>query len=323
MMQSICVRTALTLCAIAASSPSQATITFQFNYLDSGVGFNDPTFGAQRKAALEEAAGYYASAFSTYNATLSFDVMGTDTGNTLASAGSNFGSYVEGFGGAEVIRNKVLNGTDLNGSAADGTVNANFTDQVWEFDVNTAPTSPEYDWYSTIFHEFAHAFGFASGIVTDGTVSGTDDGYGSLGNGSWAAFDEFLTDKDGNSVFSGNDLNEANYVDLLTGGASPGAGLFFNSADAGQLIGLYSPTSFEEGSSGSHLDDENAALAGMMMLSATDDGLGTRVFSDLELSIFRDLGYASVSQIVIPEPTSLLFIVAGFGFVATRRSQQL
>lgn len=307
---------------------ASADITFSFNYNDAaGTGFNaNGAVGQQRRDALELAANNFSTAFSSYNANLVFDVDGTATGDTLAAAGSSGDSnFNAGFGVGEVIRNKILSGTDLNGSAADGSVTVNFASVAWQLEVNASVSSSQFDWYSTMYHEFAHSVGFASGIQTDSSGMNATDAFGTTGaqDGSWGAFDAFLTDSAGNSVFSGFDLNEATYESLLTGGASPGNGLFFNSADAGQLIGLYTPTTFEEGSSGSHLDDENSALAGFMMLAATGEGPSARQFNDLELSMFRDIGYANVAQIsAVPEPSSagLVALVLGITVLRRRRS---
>jgi hypothetical protein len=62
-------------------------------------------------------------------------------------------------------------------------------------------------------------------------------------------------------------------------------------ANGGKPVGLFSPTVWEDGSSGSHLDDENPALSGRLMLSAFDVGPYTRELTDVERAILIDLGY--------------------------------
>lgn len=314
------------LTCVVVFSLSQAAlggITFNFNYTDPiGQGFNAAgSTGMERRDALELAAMNFATAFSSYTAMIDMDVDGTATGSTLAAAGDAGGtSFSPGFGLNEVIRNKVLNSTDPNLGAADGTVTVNFAIP-WELDINGTVNPPgpgeEFDWYSTMYHEFAHAFGFSSAIQTDMSGMNATDAWGTVGanNGEFGAFDQFLTNNLGASVFdSGSDLNEATYESLLTGGDSPSAGLFFNgsnatAANASLPVGLYSPTTYEEGSSGSHLDDNNLALAGSMMLAATGAGPSARTFSNIELGIFKDIGYSNVTQISpIPEPSSFLFL---------------
>lgn len=315
---------------VALSPMARAGIVISFNYNDpTGQGFNDITLGPTRRTALQAAANNFATAFSSYTGSIVMDVDGTATGSTLASAGDRGGpTFSPGFGNNEVIRNKLLNGADINGGTSDGTVNVNFASVDWQLDINTTPTGGAFDWYSTMYHEFAHAFGFSSGIQTNSAGTGASDPFGTTGanNGDFAAFDEFLADTAGNSVFdSGSDLNETEYESLLTGGASPTNGLFFNGANAmaandGNPVGLFSPTTFAEGSSGSHLDDENAALANSMMLAATGAGPSARLFSDIELGIFRDIGYTNIQQIsAVPEPgCGVLLLIASVGMLRRR-----
>lgn len=295
-------------------SPVGAQLTFTFNYTDSaGVGFNDASTGTARKSAIELAGMNFASAFSAYDANIVLDVSGGDTGDTLMSASGNFEDFPSiGFGLDEVILNKVLTGTDLNGSTSDGFVNVNFESVDWQLDINATPGGNQFDWYSTAYHEFAHAFGYASAIQTEGTVATTNDGYGDYdpnGDGAWGAFDQFLTDSAGVSVFDSSfpaDLDEQRYVSLLKGGSSAaGNGLFFSSPSTGQRYGLYSPAIFEQGSSGSHLDDENNGLAGELMLAAADSGPSARTFSAIDQAILKDIGYTNVGQIGTTPPTVL------------------
>ena len=91
--------------------------------------------------------------------------------------------------------------------------------------------------------------------------------------------------------------------------------------DGGSPVGLYTPNPIGEGSSISHLDDDNPAFAGSMMLQATDEGPSARTFSNIELAILRDLGYTQISQIVpIPEPATAMLALLGFAvFVSACR----
>ena len=162
-------RTGLALVLVLAVSETLlADLIFQFNYNDPvGQGFNDTTQGAARRAALEVAGAGFATAFSSYNATIVMDVEGTATGGFLAAAGSEVdGAFAAGFGNNEVIRNKILAGNDLNGGFRDGVVIVNFATVDWQLDINTTPSGAEFDWYSTMYHEFTHAMGFSSGIFT-------------------------------------------------------------------------------------------------------------------------------------------------------------
>lgn len=318
--------TALLTCLITGSY-ANAGITFSFNFLDAaGTGFNDATHGADRRAALETAGTAFSSLFASHftnSGTVVLDVTGSDdsSSGTLASAGSNLiDPGVAGFGGSEVIRTKLQGGSDLNGLDADGSVNVNFG-QPWQLAIGTTPSASEFDFYSTLYHEFSHALGFASMISQSGAPI-----FGTKSAGTWGAFDQYLTDVSGNHVIDSSTfgLNQSTWDAASVGGTSPAAGLFFSgayamAANGGNRVGIYSPTTWVDGSSGSHLDDDNPALAGMMMLSASDKGPYARSFSNIEVGVFRDLGY-TVSA--VPEPETYALMIAGLlmlGFVAKRR----
>ena len=113
-------------------------------------------------------------------------------------------------------------------------------------------------------------------------------------------------------------INQTAWDSASVGGTSPGAGLFFNGANAvaangGNLVGIYSPTTWEGGSSGSHIDTDNPAYAGMMMLHATSTGPGARDYSAVEIGMLRDLGYTLAAP--IPEPGTYGLMLAGLGLV--------
>lgn len=306
-----------------------AAVTFQFNYTDAaGTGFNDVALGQARRDALQLAADSFASSLTGYTATVVLDVTGTATGGTLAFAGSNSAANPNaGFGNVAVVRNKILsNGaTDLNGGGSDGVVGVNFGFN-WILDQNATVDggNNEWDWYSTMYHEFAHAIGFSSGVFTDGNGLNPTDGFGLDQGGSWNKFDEFLQDVNGNLIDGNFDLDAAAYEAALVGGPSPAGGLFFNGPTSG-LAGLYTPNPFEQGSSGSHLDDQNPMLAGLMMLAQTGAGPSARIFSALELNMLKDIGYDMIAQITpVPIPAAILLFATGLGLLGFgKRRRQL
>ena len=323
--------TAALLIGLGLAPAANAAISFEFNYLDAaGFGFNDATNGTARKNALETSALQFSNLFSsifTESGTLTMDVTGSDdsSSSTLASAGSALvlsGSAPAGFNIGEVVRAKLQTGTDLNDGDADGTVNVNFG-QPWELDLTATPSDSQYDFYSTMYHEFFHALGFASSMSQDGSPV-----FGDKSAGNWVAFDQFIVDKNGNPVIDPSSfaLNQSTWDAASVGGASPADGLFFNgsfavAANGGQPLGLYSPNPWEGGSSSAHLDDQNPALAGLMMLAATDTGPGARTLSAVEIGVLRDIGYTVAA---VPEPESYAMMLAGLamlGAIAKRRTR--
>ena len=182
---------------LAASPASHAQLTFSFDYSlnTPGVGFDDPDTGAANRAALEGAASGFASLFGSHFGNSGNIVLQATSSNaatsTLASAGSNIlDPGIAGFGLGEVIRNKLVNGVDLNGADADGTVDINFHHD-WQLGFGNAVLPGEFDFYSTAYHEFTHALGFSS------VISQAGDSW-SLGRlaGDWAKYDEFLIGAD-------------------------------------------------------------------------------------------------------------------------------
>ena len=318
---------ALLVSGLTVGSAAQAAITFQFNFLDSaGTGFNDATTGNARQAALTEAASMYSTLFGQYftnSGTIVLDATATNNplSSNLASAGSEvvlFGSTPSGFNLDEVVRTKLQTGFDANGASADGSVDVNFG-RPWQLDAGATVTNGQYDFYSTVFHEFTHALGFSSLISQNGT--------GLFNTKHWAVYDQFLVDKNGNPVIDHTTfaIDSAIWNTASVGGTSPDAGIFFNGANAvaangGELVGLYSPTTWSDGSSVSHIDTDNPAYDGMMMLHARGTGPDARNFSSIEVGMLQDLGYTPVS--VVPEPESFALMLAGLGVLGLVRRRR-
>ena len=267
---------------------ANAQLAFQFNFKDSGAGFNDPTPGAARLSAFKSAGQSLSQQLPIGRAvTITFDVNSNTTDNdTLASAGSGIVSLDNGFT-PSIAHKKVLNGTDGNGDDADGEITWNLFHD-WDLDNDIGPDS--FDFVSTAMHEILHATGFSGATASNGTgyfeeTSGTPD--------AWAPFDKFLVNNSGTRVIDEQFQFRPAELGALAGGSS----LFFNGTNAlaannGQPVVIYSPTPWEDGSSANHTDDPTYvdALA-LLMTSAFDTGPGVRTLSQIELGILKDLGY--------------------------------
>jgi hypothetical protein len=219
----------------------------------------------------------------------------------LASAGSDLTSDEDGFF-PTVVQNKILTGTDSNGTAADGTIDWNFG-YAWGYN---SVAGGQYDFQSTATHELLHTFGFIS--VVDSAGNNTVP--------NWTAFDEHIVTSNGTSVFNGSTWNTA-YNSRLTGGSG---GLYFGGANAvaayGGPVPLYTPNPWESGSSMSHLDDDTfTGVLEKLMNASSDTGVGVRILSPVEIAIMKDLGYTMVSQ---SAAGGVLFI----GMMLIRRRKQ-
>jgi len=283
------------LALLASGSLALGDVTFVFDYSGS-TEFNDPTLGAARRTALEDAAGKLGRVFA-HTQTVNIEVLSVnDAGQGfLASAYTDYAEPDLSFFGywEGVMMNRILTGVDGNGGLADGGVEVNFG-YTWDLDDDVSPGA--FDFKSTIIHELVHAAGFLSGIQE----SGADYWGDPLGDPSvWDVFDDYLCDSSGTPLIDDStfELNVPLWNTVRTGGASPGSGLFFNgpmamAANGGQPVGLYSPPSWEEGSSGSHLDDQNPAQDGSIMLAALAPGKYRRSLTDIERGILMDIGFS-------------------------------
>jgi hypothetical protein len=298
--------------------PSQAGIMFNFDYSGNaaGVGFEDVVEGASRKAALDTAGNLFSDLFGSYfsdSATLDIAVTSSDNSGsgTLASAGSNYVSACPVSGGCvvtEVVKTKLQTGIDANGAATDGNVDVNWGWD-WQLDSNTPADfgADEFDFFAAIFHELTHALGFSSVIFEDGSGLFIDE---------WASFDLFLQDNNGESVVTDTFFIDHSAWDAASVGGTDD-GLFFGGANAmaangGNAVEIYSPTTWEEGSSGSHLD--KAVFTTDMMKHDRDYGPETRTYSAVDVGILTDIGYtrnATTVSVSVPEPGTLGLVLVG------------
>lgn len=304
---------------MAFASNALATVMIDYDF----AGGN---WTSQRQTAMNTAASAFSTMFGSHfsnsgSITLTATAFDDSSSGILAGAGSQIADPgpAGSFGGGEVIRNKLQGGGDLNGAAADGSVTVNFSNFPLLGLNDTVPSGTGvFDFYSTLFHEFTHALGFASSLneAGDPYLGDAHDG-----NGVWATFDKFLVDGNGNRVVSnGYVLQDSIWNTAKDGGSS----MYFNGANAvqangGDLVNLYSPTTWSNGSSISHLDDDSPYLAGMMMLSATNDGPSARDYSNIEVGMLRDLGYTPVA---VPEPAASVLILSALGVVGSWRARR-
>lgn len=309
--------------AAMTAMPSQAGIVFNFDYSNNtaGVGFLDSSEGVARQAALDTAGNMFSNMFGGYfsdSATLDIGVTSTDdsTSDTLASAGSNLVSACPVSGGCvitEVVKTKLQTGVDANGTALDGNVDVNWGWD-WQIDPNTPAdaTASEFDFFAALFHELTHALGFSSLIDKDGVGFFNDE---------WSTFDTFLQDASGAKVVTDTFfINQPAWDAASVGGT--GNGLFFGGANAvaangGNAVGIYSPTTWAEGSSGSHVD--GAPFPTDMMKYDRGYGPETRDYSAIDVGILTDIGYTRVASTSVPESSTLGLGLLGLAGLFLRR----
>jgi len=286
---------------VAVNQGAQAAVVqFQFIYGD-GAQFWSPA----ARSNLEYAATTLATTLVvdspvvlTYTVTGEFSPFSA----TLASAGSDLSGYQPGFL-QTVAQNKILTGTDPNGSDPDGTISWNFGPG-WAFG-DTVPGN-QYDFQSTAMHELLHTLGFLTYVDRAGLNTGR----------TWTDFDSNLVTSDGTAVIDGSYTWNSAYNANLTGG---NGGLYFGGPNAvaayGGFVPLYTPSPWEAGSSLSHLDDSTFVGANQQLMNARiSAGPGIRIISPIEAAVLQDLGYT-----VFPGGTSALMFM-GLFFVRRPRS---
>lgn len=299
---------ASTLIIGSAAQPAQAALSFTFNYLSPSQGFDDPTSGAARKTALNEAADLLGAYFSNYTANLTYDVKSfSNNTSTLASAGSSM-FLIPGSFQQTAVQTKILsNGaTDINGATADGTIDWNFF-KAWG--LTDSVSNSEFDFKSVAIHELLHSFGFSGNGHADGSgLAGKTPGTAD----TWSIFDQFLTDASGETLVSPGGIFDTSKLAALTGGS--GSVLFSGdnakAANGGFGVNMYAPGTYNEGSSISHLDDNTTAFSQMIMTASVSSGLKARALSAREIGILKDIGYTQIAA-PVPVPASIWFMLSG------------
>ncbi len=199
----------------------------------------------------------------------------------------------------------------------------------WYYGIDpTQEPEKESDFISTVLHEVVHGLGFGgtadykAGIGSLGDTDANNNPniyYRFVVNGS----DQAITSFPNNSKALGDQLVSDN--------------LFFDgpnaiAANGGHKPKLYAPTTWEDGSSYSHLDQYTYDIAGNPNVDLTPKDPGkadpVRQLGPITLGILKDEGW-SVNQgtIPVPEPASpildtLLFGALGIGYMLNKQRKQ-
>jgi hypothetical protein len=304
------------LIADAANRPSSANIVI-VNNDGAGEGFNDPspafaigeggnsgtTVGQQRLILFQFAASIW-GAYLDSNVTI--DVRSQFDSQTCSASGAVLGSagavnLVRDFSNAPftstwyhaALGNKLAN-TDL--VTANPDINATFNSNIdtgcltpgsrWYYGLDNATPSLRINLLITLLHEMGHGLGFST--PTSGSTGNFNGGF----PGAW---DHFLLDN--NTGLYWNNMTAAQRQASAIGNGSlrwDGANVKLASPtyltaglDAAGRVRLYTPTTFQSGSSVSHFD--TVATPNLLMEPAINVGLPTSL--DLTRQVMRDVGW--------------------------------
>ncbi len=253
------------------------------------------------REAFEFAAGVW-SAILNGSETIEVDACWrTDmAANTLGSAGprdwyQNFTNAPRSDTWYPVALANELSGSDQNGSNAEirANFNSNFT---WHFEPDGQATSSEYDFITVVIHEIGHGLGFTgSMIVDDGT--GNDECNGTAGDGCFGAgtsdpfiYDRFTENLNGTALISYSSPSSALGTQLTSND------VFFDGTSAnilngGNRVPLYAPSTWNFGSSYSHLDEDFNGTDDALMTFSLDFAETVHYPGRVTIGMFIDMGW--------------------------------
>ena len=198
--------------------------------------------------------------------------------------------------------------TDLNPNVPEISASFNSDFGAWYYGTDGDTPLSSWDLESVVLHELGHGLGFISslsGMTYDSNGNPIDNGLGYWGAGGsyYLVFDKYAQDLAGTSVINyqsgssalGNVLRSQN---LYWGGPDGVA------ANNGVRPKLYAPPTWEDGSSGSHLDESSypAGSTNALMTPILNNGESIHDPGPIVKGIFADMGWAPATASVPTGP---------------------
>lgn len=259
-------------------------ITFNVAYKDvanhNGIGFDDPTLGATRRATVESILTYLNSILrETGTCDIEFQVSTNIGSDTLAYASTYYDNSTTFHPGYAF--NHITTNIDPDPSVPDIFVTMDFG---YNWNSTTNPVQPsQFDMVTVLLHEITHGLGFASMTQADGTSSFPHDTV-------YTVFDNHLYTSGGTKLWNASGVFNSAALASLTGG--PGAILFHGTSTNtafGSNPPIYTPASFAPGSSMAHWD--NGIIPTPVMTYSETNGVEKRHYQPFEIETLVDLGY--------------------------------
>ncbi|HUT57060.1 MAG TPA: PEP-CTERM sorting domain-containing protein [Phycisphaerae bacterium] len=296
--------------------------SFEVIYADSaGEGFFDPSLGEARREGFERALDTWSAHLLddvTLRVQASFDKMGgSSRGATLGYAGPTY--LMANFAGAPQADTwyvsslaDALTGADLKPAQPDFVVafNSDIDGSVlggidWYYGEQDA-AGDDVDFQTVAMHELCHGLGFMSSFRSDGSW-----GY----YGMPTIFDTFLVNADGQRLV---DLPESmSNVTADTYFAGDSALAAYEAAGGSGGVRIYAPSTWQSGSSLSHLDEATFRHQAGLMSPYYDEAV--REIDGVVLGMLEDLGWQVYDPSAIPEPSAGVLLMGGMAVLAIRR----
>ncbi|GAA5169420.1 PEP-CTERM sorting domain-containing protein [Viridibacterium curvum] len=329
-------------CAVSfAAAAHAAPVTFNFIYQDAaGVGFNDATLGAQRKAALQLAGQTWGDmlvasyAGETINIAVSFNTASTSSspvagastvGSVYANAGLDNKGNINTVYTAPLAEH--LAGRNLNGSSADYTLT--FSPNVPTYlGLDGQPGAGQFDFETYAQRGIAQVLGYAGnsriyrGATThaDGAVKGGFYRAYDPATNSYpryaGIYDTFVVDGNGTSLLA---MTDAQRATALTSGSLYWTGANAVAANGGALVKLSVLAPNADGSIASNtLTTLDGSLNSLMSFPAYA-GV-SRPIDGLTVGMLKDMGWNIAA---VPEPSTYAMLFAGLGIIGLTARRRL
>lgn len=286
----------LTHCVSASAG---LIINVQFGDVINGtnIGFDDPTYGLDRRETIHGVMNYISSQLSSsaYNSTVDYYIGNseTDGGDFLAASGAYYFQSPFGFFNGFVY-DHATTGSDPAAGFPDAVATFDFG-YAWHLGTESNPGGL-FDLFSVALHEFTHSMGFSSLINASGKSAISGDNPGVFG-----VYDTFLERGDGTSLFGDGGVYLGKVADLTS------QDVFFNgpnavAANSGNPVPIYAPAIFSEGSSIGHIDSSISAV----MNYSIAQGVEKRAWTAIDAGILQDIGWQLTSS--VPEPSGFVLL---------------
>lgn len=263
---------------------------------DIQVNYNGDGWTAEAQTAFEYAASIWETQIkSDVTIVVDADFSSLGTG-VLGGAGTTTihrdfsGAPVSGTWYAAALAN-ALSGVDQNGGTAE--ISASFNNNInisgldWYYGIDGNTPSNRIDFVSVVLHEIGHGLGFFGSMTKSGLT-------GSWGySGYPVIYDRFAENASGQSLLDDFANGSVALGTQLTSNALYFDGPNANAANGGSRVPLYAPSSWQQGSSYSHLAESFNGSSSALMTYSIGSGETEHSPGPVTLGLFEDIGWGT------------------------------